>query len=212
MKTIALSIAAGVVLGLNTACVPVLGAQPPSNRPAPDECRVLANKLASDPRSQAFRQALSGPIAACGEIGASAIARALGAAKSVEDSSLTHPLAFSVAHNRSPVILDAALAVAEDRTASVPVRLVALIGVLRQHTISAGFGGSISELAARPMGRLCRIGSVEHAGYLSETALRPGYETEIVSTMRRLADDAGSPAAVRDAALCIADFIQPPPD
>jgi hypothetical protein len=212
MKTRALTTVAAAFLSLNAACAPVLRAQHPGDRPRPDECHVLANKLASDPRSEAFRQALAGPIAACGEIGAGAIAQALRAAKSLADSTVTHPLAFAVAHNRSSVVLDAALAVAEDRTASVPVRMVALIGVLRQHTISAGFGGSISELVTRPMGRLCRIGPVEHAGYISETALRLGYETEIVSTMRRIADDAGSPVAVRDAARCVADFIQPPPD
>jgi hypothetical protein len=171
---------------------------------------VLANKLGSNPHSEAFRQALSGPLAACGSIGAEAIARALQAAKSVEDSAVTHPLAFDVAHNRSPVVLAAVLSVADDRTASVPMRIVALIGALRQRTISAGFGGSISELASRPMGRLCRIGPVEHSVYHSEAALPAGYEVTIVSTMRRIADDQGSPVAIRDLARCVAEYIQPP--
>lgn len=204
-------VAALLMLWLTAACAPLLRAQEPrGGSPTPRECHVLANKLGSNPHSEAFRQALAGPLAACGEIGARAIATALRVVRTVEDSAITYPLIFNVSHNRSPIILDAVLNVAEDRSATVPVRVAALIGALRQHRVASTFGGTPRDLATRPMGRLCYIVSVDHARYLSEAPMPAGYEQTILASMRRIADDGGSPTVVRDLARCVADVIQPP--
>ena len=195
-----------------SACAPQVSAQAPhahgATRPTVQECRVLANKLGSNPRSEAFRQALRSNLAACGNVGAEALANALGAAKSVEEPGFAGSFRFLVAYNRSPIVLDALLAVAEDRTAAPAMRIMAIEGVLRQHALESGFSEGPEELSARPMGRLCRIVLIEHAGdYKSATALPPGSGQASATRLRRIADDAGTPQGVRDAAKCTAERL-----
>lgn len=192
-----------------SACAPYqVGAQAPhrASRPPEQECRVLANKLASNPHSDAFRQALRSNLAACGNVGAEAVANALRVAKSVQEPGFADSFRFLVAYNRSPVVRDALLAVAEDRTAAPAMRIMAIEGVLRQHALESGFSEGPDELAARPMGRLCRIVLIEHAGdYKSDSGPTPGQAA--ATRLRRIADDAGTPQGVRDAARCTAERI-----
>jgi hypothetical protein len=195
---------------LSSACAPSLRGQ---EAPAPDaqECHVLANKLASDPRSAAFRQAISSNIAACGETGAAAIATAMRAAKGVEDADLADSFRFPAAYNRNAQVLETALEVATDRNASVPMRILAMEAALRQHRLSEALGDRISELTTRPMGRICRFTFVLHAGeYKSASELPAGYAQSIVARMRQIAADEGSPRTVRDVAQCVADRIERP--
>jgi hypothetical protein len=174
---------------------------------------VLANKLASDPHSAAFREALRSNIAACGESGAAAIATAMRAAKGVQDADLADSFRFPAAYNRNAQVLEAALDVAADRNASAPMRILAMEAALRQHRLSEALGDRISELITRPMGRICRLTLVEHAGdYKSASELPAGYEQSIISQMRQIAADEGSPRTVRDVAQCVADRIERRPD
>lgn len=199
------------LLALSSACAPRINAQAGNGPPPDHECRVLANKLASNPHSDAFRQALRSNIAACGEIGAEATATALRASKANPDADLADRFRFIVAYNRSPLILDAALAVAEDHTASTPMRIVAIEGALRQHSLDSAFGENTGELAAHPMGRFCHIVFVEHAGEYKSAASLPANASELtVSRLRRIADDQANPQSVRDAARCSADRIASP--
>jgi hypothetical protein len=196
---------------LTSACAPSLRGQALPPTPAPDaqECRVLANKLASNPHSAAFREALTSNIAACGESGAAAIASAMRAAKEVQDANLADSFRFPAAYNRNAQVLESALDVAADRNASVPMRILGLEAALRQHRLSEALGDRISDLSTRPMGRICRLTLVEHAGeYKSASELPAGYEQSIVSRMRQIAADEGSPRTVRDVAQCIADRIE----
>lgn len=197
---------------LTAACAPSLGGQEAQHpAPAPDahECRVLANKLASDPHSAAFREALRSDIAACGESGAAAIATAMRAAKGVQDPNLADSFRFPAAYNRNAQILASALDVAADPSASAAMRLVAMEAALRQHRLGEALSDRISEVIDRPMGRICRLTAVEHAGeYKSAGQLPAGYEQSIISRMRQIAADGGSPQAVRDVAQCVADWIE----
>ena len=63
-RTSSLAVWIAAVILSGGACAPSLRGQ--QTHPAPDahECRVLANKLASDPHSAAFREALRSNIAA----------------------------------------------------------------------------------------------------------------------------------------------------
>lgn len=211
MKTRVLIVEAiwsAALLALSSACAPRISAQIGSGPPADHECRVLANKLASDPHSEAFRQALRSNIAACGETGAEATATALRAAKQVSEPEIADGFRFIVAYNRSPLILDAALGVAEDHAASTTIRIVAIEGALRQHSLGSGFGDRAEELAAHPMGRFCHIVFVEHAlEYKSAAPLPANSRALTVSRLRRLAEDQASPQSVRDAARCAADHL-----
>jgi hypothetical protein len=84
---------------------------------------------------------------------------------------------------------------------------------LRQHRLSEALSDRISELTTRPMGRICRITFVEHAGeYKSASELPAGYAQSIVARMRQIAADEGSPRTVRDVAQCVADRIERRPD
>jgi hypothetical protein len=206
----------GRALIFTAACAPSLGGQAahhPAPSPDAQECRVLANKLASDPHSAAFREALRSNIAACGQSGAAAIATAMRAAKGVQDANLADSFRFPAAYTRNAQLLETALDVAADRSASVPMRILAMEAALRQHRISEALGDRISDLTARPMGRICRITFVEHAGeYKSAGELPVGYEQSIVSQMRQIAADEGSPRTVRDVAQGVADRIERKPD
>ena len=105
-----------IALLLMAACAPRTIAQqiqPPT--PTAHECRVLANQLGSDPRSEAFRRALGANIAGCGDIGAAAVANAFLAARSVRDAGFADRFQLAIAYNRSPVLLKALLSVVEDR-------------------------------------------------------------------------------------------------
>jgi hypothetical protein len=201
---------------LTGACAPSLRGQDAEHpAPAPDahECRVMANKLASNPHSAAFREALRSNIAACGESGAAAIATAMRAARGVEDANLADSFRFSAAYNRNAQVLESALDVAADRNASVAMRILAMEAALRQHRLSEALSDRISELTTRPMGRICRFTAVEDAGeYKSAGELPTGYEQAIISRMRQIAADGGSPQTVRDIAQCVADRIERRPD
>lgn len=197
-------------LVLSTACAPRINAQVANGPPPDHECRVLAANLASNPHSEAFRQALRSNIAACGETGAEAIATALRLAKADPDPDLADRFRFIVAYNRSQRILDAVLEVAEDHGASIQMRIVAIEGALRQHVLDSAFGETSEVLAARPMGRFCQIVFVEHADqYKSAAVLGTNARELTVSRLRRIADDQASPQSVRDAARCAADHITP---
>ena len=131
------------------------------------------------------------------------------AAKGIQDANLADSFRFPAAYNRNAQILASALDVAADPSASAAMRLVAMEAALRQHRLSEALSDRISEAIARPMGRICRLTAVEHAGeYKSAGELPAGYEQSIISRMRQIAADGGSPQTVRDVAQCVADWIE----
>jgi len=179
-----------------------------SSAPTPHECRVAANKLASNPRSEAFRWALArGRLAECGEIGAEALAGAIRAGASVRDIRLLQQLTLTASLNQSPAILRAALDVAQMNTAEIPSRVASLNIVLRQHDPALALEGGLQRLASEPMGRLCRVDFIPHARYFSSTPLPSDYRGEVKAAMSRVATRAGELAVIRDLALCVGEAI-----
>ncbi len=194
-----------------TACAPQIHAQEgPRATTSAHECRVLANQLSSNPRSEAFRRALDSDIAACGAVGATAIATAIRGAKGVQDPRFAEEFSFMVAYNRNPVVLDALLEVAADPTAAIPMRVVAIEGAMRQHRLDAAYGEH-GEQGSRPRG-ICDLSTIDHAGdYESKVPLPADSPRMTVVRLRRIAGDQAAPPAVREAARCAANLVESSP-
>lgn len=194
------------------ACTPKIHAQEGRRPPTPSahECRVLANQLNSNPRSEAFRRALGAEIAACGAVGATAISTALRAATGVQDPRFADQFRFMVAYNRSPVVLDALLDVAANPAAATPMRMVAIEGAMRQHRLEMAYGEH-GEQRSRPRG-ICDLSVIDHAGdYDSKVPLPAGSQQMTVLRLRRIAADEATPPTVREAARCAAYLVESSP-
>lgn len=193
----------------------VLGAPPvhaqeiPSHgQPTGQHCRVLANQLRSNPHSEAFRRALGSDIAACGSVGAEAIASAIRSAKAIQESGFAEQFLFAVSYNQNPAILETLVQIAGDPTATTEMRIVAIEGALRQIEIESAFSRDVDELAARPVGDDCDIVYVEDGGdYKSRSLLPADAKAATAASLRRIAGDSGNPQVVRDAARCVAAHL-----
>jgi len=194
------------------ACAPQIHAQEGRRPPPPSahECRVLANQLNSSPRSEAFRRALGAEITACGAVGATAISTALRAATGVQDPRLADQFRFMVAYNRSPVVLDALLDVAENPAAATPMRMVAIEGAMRQHRLEMAYGEHPVQ-RSWPRG-ICDLSVIDHAGdYDSKVPLPSDSRQTTVARLRRIAADQSVPPGIREAARCAASVVEPSP-
>jgi hypothetical protein len=164
---------------------------------------VLINKANSDPHSEAFRVAMGGRLAACGVQGGAAIATAFRHLAAAGDTSNLRRVRFSVEHNRSNAILDAALSVAGDSRAPLALRVVAVETALRQHIIVLGFSGDVAEIAANPWGRICKVSLVSGDGYSSGETLGSDALGRTVGTLQGIAANESESAVLRDLATCV---------
>ena len=200
----------GLCIVLLGACAPATRAQMPARTPpTAHDCRVAANRAASNPNSEAYRWAVTqGRLAECGSVGAEATAAHLRSANTLGDSLLLQGVMLNAATNRHPALLEAALEVVQDREARLPVRVMALEVVLRQHDVQSAFAGSRDALFTEPVGRFCRVTYVEHATYQSSTPLPADYPARVAETLTRLAADTREPAVLRDLAACVGRALQ----
>ena len=188
-------------------CPPPLLAQ--STAPSAQECRVAANKLGSDAHSEAFRWALAyGRLAECGDVGARAIGGAIMEASAISDLRLLQQMTLAASLNRHPVIWEAALEVAQRRSATVPARVASLQILLRQHDVASALEGGLARLSAERMGRLCRVDVVPHAEYRSLASLPQDYLQRMEAATARISADPAESALIRDLAACIGKAVR----
>lgn len=194
---------------LLTGCAGSIEAQRlPGGPPTAHECRVVANKLGSDPHSQAFRDALVyGPLAACGDIGGRALADALWRTRAVTDTALLAALGREATMMRSPHVFEAALEVAADRTASVPARASSLLVLLGQEDENTIVGRSWGENLIIPVGEFCQGASITDVQYLSQAPLPADHRTRVSNLLTRMAEDGTEPLLLRQLAHCISREI-----
>lgn len=176
----------------------------PGSPPSDHECRVAANKLGSDPHSQAFRDALEyGPLAGCGEIGGRALADALRRTRTLSDTSVLTWLGAEAWQMRSPHVFEAALEVAGDRAASVPARASSLLVLLGQEKEGALLDAPWQQNLVVPVGRFCGVRTSSHFEYHSEAPLPADHRARVEGLLSRIMEDKGEPILLRELAHCI---------
>jgi hypothetical protein len=207
MRTILRIAAVAVALGAGGGCaggLPAWAAAPPSYQ----ECVAAATKSNDAPGSANFRWALTyGGLARCGETGAVALASAVGRADAIADTALLDGLVVEASRSRHPLILQAALDVAADRSVPLIGRVAGMQVALRQHAVHVALPGGVAELARLEMGQFCRYDSLTGVGYASERPLPRGYREAIVAAMRGIADHAAEPRSLRDLAGWVANKV-----
>lgn len=172
--------------------------------PSAQECRVAANKLASNPRSEAHRWAITyGRLSECGDIGAKALAAEIRRLSAGDDLHDLQRLALDASLNRHPEIWRAALDVAQRRGAWLPARVASLQILLRQHDVRTALEGGLQRLISERMGPLCRVDVVPHVSYSSEAPLPADYRQRMEAAMSQIAADAVEPGVMRDLARCV---------
>ena len=169
------------------------------------ECRATLNKLASDPHSEAFRSALvyEKPNA-CGAEGATMMARLLRQEiRSIAERGLLEPFVLQASSSRSPALLDAALAVANDRALPAAIRVGAVQIALGQHDVGYLLPRNLDVPVQPPFDRVCWFNLMPEYGYQSEQPLPGDYRDRLLRDMQALTADAQGPLAVRRAAHCV---------
>lgn len=190
-----------------TSCAGALRAQ--STRPTAQECRVAANKLASNPHSEAYRWALAyGRLAECGDVGARALASAIQASSTTRDLHLLQQMTLAASLNRHPAILSAALDIAQRRSATVPARVASLQILLRQHDVTMTLEGGLQRLTTERMGRFCRVDVVPHGAYGSLAALPLDYRERVGAATSRISEDQAEGSLIRDLAACVGRAVR----
>lgn len=190
-----------------TSCAGALRAQ--SIPPTAQDCRVAANKLASDPHSEAYRWALAyGRLAECGDVGARALAGAVQASSTTRDLHLLQQMTLAASLNRHPAIWGAALDIAQRRSATVPARVASLQILLRQHDVATTLEGGLQRLTTERMGRFCRVDVVPHGTYRSLAALPLDYRERVEAATSRISEDPAEVTLIRDLAACVGRAVR----
>lgn len=197
-----------IVLAAGSGCA----RRPPSAAPpSTAACEAAARKAAAAPGSADFRGALTyGGLARCGDTGAVALAGALRGAGALRDTALLDDLVVQASANRHPLILQAALDVAADRTAPPVARAAGMHVALRQYAAHIGLPGGVARLAVLEVGPFCTYDYLPGVRYASERPLPAEHRDAIIVTMKRIADDAAEPVSMRDLAGCVARKVSEP--
>jgi hypothetical protein len=168
------------------------------------DCLVALNKFSSSPRSEAHRWAVQfGNLHLCGIDGVRAMAGALRSLDETIESADQRDFALKASMVRHPDILAAALATAQNRTASPNARSHALQIALAQHNVEI-------RLLPPPerANRRCLYDVAVHLGYVVDDALPTNYVEEILRTADLVASEASAATEVRDAARCVAYLLR----
>jgi len=190
-----------------TFCAPELRAQ--STPPTAQDCRVAANKLASNPHSEAYRWALAyGRLAECGDVGARALAGAILEASGTRDLHLLQQMTLAASLNRHPAIWGAALDIAQRRSATVPARVASLQILLRQHDVAIALEGGLQRLTSERMGPFCRVDVVPHGEYRSLAPLPLDYRERVEAATLRISEDPAEVTLIRDLAACVGRAVR----
>lgn len=187
-----------------------LDAQIPSPRPAGHDCRVVLNKLSSDPRSEAFRWALMyGRVGACGSDGATAISRLLRTrAPEIASVGLLGALVLQASANRHPELFETALILASDRSQPNTVRVGAIQLALGQYDIGYRLPRNLSAPARPTETPACEFTIVVEFAYASEVPLPSNARDRLLTLGRALAGDANEAQPVQSAASCVKYILE----
>jgi hypothetical protein len=146
-----------VVLALTFLAAPALSAQLQAPPPTFEECTEWATQLAAGDTA-ALRVLTFGNLPACPDIAPTALADAVRAARSVQDTAYAGRLVSEAARVRAPGIFAAAQEVTADRSASSVGRVMGLLILVAQMGFSHDIHGvAQSQLftEARPSNRPC---------------------------------------------------------
>lgn len=111
---------------------------------------------------------------------------------------------------RHEAILDAAEAVARERSATRAVRIAALTTLLGQYDVALWFPLSYSwdQLVSVPL-PACKIAPLTDIDYAAQYALPAGYVQRIRAVMDQLGGDEEGDPVVRTMTACLARYITP---
>ena len=176
------------------------------DRPDRQECRATLNKLASNPRAEAFQWALRlGKPSACGAEGGVVMARVLREnIRAVAEAGFLDQFVLQASANRHPAIFDAALAAARNRNLPTAVRVGAVQIALGQHDVRYFIPRNLDVPAPTPLyERICAFDIVGELGFQSEQPLPGDYRAHLLREMQSLVAESGAPVAVRRSAHCV---------
>jgi len=210
------------------ATIALLGGSTPAraegagNGPAA-ECRQAANRLRAYDQSAVNsgghaaqgngkaeeRQIAAARLLTCGEMGGEEAATTLSATRFLTDPGALEELVGPFRYFRDAAVFGAAMDVADDRTASVPARVLALrtLWVLRSGKIWIAYEQMLpadEATVAIPTGR-CGAGIrlSDATPYWIDGALPPAdFASQILALAERIRADASQPLIVRAAATC----------
>jgi hypothetical protein len=176
--------------------------------PSREACRAAVDALMrAAPSSDEFPAVLAAHSPAwCGDAGAAALAYAVAHAREVRPQALDL-LVSEASGNRHPRILRAALDLAQDRAAAVPVRVAGIVIAMRQHE-EIGFDGDVQTLVTRDTGPFCPWTLLDHhSGWVSVRRLAWGARRETIARLGRVAGDDTEPRIVRHLSSCVARYL-----
>jgi hypothetical protein len=108
--------------------------------------------------------------------------------------------------HRDAGVLEAAMKVATDRTATVPAREFALVNAF----VIASADTRVPNLRTLRNGASCRTASRPGLGFITGTPLPSDAEQHVRERSKAIADDSSEPARVRSAAACVVARLVPP--
>jgi hypothetical protein len=148
-----------------------------AQRPTAAECGAAVAALAVPNRDMSGWER----VAECGVQAGQALGTALTNARTETDGKYLSNLWTAAAAIRDPSVLNSAIALARDRSATVPARVVALVVALAQHVRGVGITGwPLDRLTTEPWGPRCAFAVTTHQ--------LPGSQNPVPTTyVRRLA-------------------------
>jgi hypothetical protein len=197
-----------------------------STPPTAHDCRVAANKLASNPHSEAYRWALAyGRLAECGDVGARALAGAVQGSSATRDLHLLQemtlaapdpaamePIVWAATRLRDASVYETALAIVSDPTASVAARVQAIRILSAQ--LDPQQGGTSASYEYYAGSRITKTGvSVDGLVATADEAVFTGraLPSEALAraeqVVRRVAADPGTPQPVLNAVATLLEEI-----
>ena len=166
------------------------------------ECETAATALSNRaPASQWER------IGWCGSFGAQTLARALIAARLSTDTAFLSDLAWSARLVRDVGLLQTAMQLAEDSTATTAARVVGLLTVVAQYAAGiAPRGRTFAQLVSVPVG-WCWMSNPFHSSYTSDLGVALSDRQSAAMRSATLGLTPSVDPVIRDLASCVSDYV-----
>lgn len=142
----------------------------------------------------------------CGTEGAAALARAFARLGGEADTTALQPFVRAAVNWRDAAVGQAAQTLAANESATAPARAYALYVLLRYR--APQFVADYADLTSVGEGEICGLGRIDHEFQAEGTPLPAGFQDATLALADRIVADAGQPAPVRSAAICVQDAFR----